>query len=156
MLWLGRQPSLGEGVSPFILRSELRGWGVYNDYGVINRFIVSLTNTRNLINEYLCYSIWWYNGSVGITLPFFYMPRSWQHHQVLSDNLFPHPPTLYYFFYLIYCLRFTLFREDYTIHNLAYHYLLTIYTTYRSDIFHVMGIKCMPSSWLPSYYLVTI
>ena len=42
--------------------------------------------------------------------------------------------------------------EDYTIHNLAYHYLLTIYT----DIFHITGIKYMPSSWLPSYYLVTI
>ena len=105
MLWLGRQPSLGEGVSPFILRVELRGWGVYNDYGVINRFIVSLTNTRNLINEYLCYSIWGYNGSVGITLPFFYMPRSWQHHQVLSDNLFPHP-LLFFLSHLLFKVYF--------------------------------------------------
>ena len=42
--------------------------------------------------------------------------------------------------------------EDYTIHNLAYHYLLTIYTTYTSDIFHVTGIKYMPSS---CYLIIT-
>ena len=73
MLWLGRQPSLGEGVSP--LSSGLN-YVDEVDVSITGLLIVSLTNTHNLINEYLCYSIWGYNGSVGITLPFFYMPRS--------------------------------------------------------------------------------
>ena len=73
MLWLGRQPSLGEGVSH--LSSGLN-YVDEVDVSITGLLIVSLTNTHNLINDYLCYSIRWYNGSMVITLPFFSMPRS--------------------------------------------------------------------------------
>ena len=54
MLWLGRQPSLGEGVSP--LSSGLN-YGNVVYVTITELLIISLSNTHNLINEYLCYSI---------------------------------------------------------------------------------------------------